>query len=78
MATVRLYAGARAAAGVDECSVDVVTIDELVAALSARFGSGFERVLDASTLLVDGLVGRRETAVGVGAVIEVLPPFAGG
>ena len=81
--TLRYWAAAKEAAGVAE---QVVTADNLAAAL-AQAGSGAVRaqlapVLERSSFLVNGTqVGRRaaETVqLPEGAVIEVLPPFAGG
>ncbi|MGI8880071.1 MAG: MoaD/ThiS family protein [Jatrophihabitans sp.] len=76
---VRYFAGARAAAGVAEEKVDASQVDELVAALGQRHGPRLAAVLDASSLLLDGLAVRDRTiAVPDGATVEVLPPFAGG
>jgi molybdopterin synthase sulfur carrier subunit len=81
--TLRYWAAAREAAGVTE---QVVAADTLAGAL-ALAGSVAVRprllpVLERSSFLIDGAqVGRRgaETVqLTEGAVIEVLPPFAGG
>ena len=79
MVTVRYWAGARAAAGRDQEDVDADTVGELLGAIGAR--APLARVLDASSLLVDGAaVRRKDTAhpLPAGAVVDVLPPFAGG
>ena len=81
--TLRYWAAAKEAAGVAE---QVVTADNLAAAL-AQAGSGAVRaqlapVLERSSFLVNGTqVGNRaaeSVQLPEGAVIEVLPPFAGG
>jgi len=77
--TVRYWAGARAAAGRAEEAVDAGTIGELVVRISAD--PTLARVVGASSLLVDGTAVRRDDAdrrLPAGAVVDVLPPFAGG
>jgi molybdopterin synthase sulfur carrier subunit len=77
--TVRYWAGARAAAGRDEETVDAGTMGDLLAAIGSR--PQLARVLGAASLLVDGTAVRREDAghrLPAGAVVDVLPPFAGG
>ncbi|RBY75552.1 MoaD/ThiS family protein [Geodermatophilus sp. TF02-6] len=77
--TVRFFAGARAAAGVDTETRDAGTLDELVAQLVAAHGERLERVLTACSFLVDGTQTRdRSSVLQPGAVVDVLPPFAGG
>lgn len=79
MVTVRYFAGARAAAGTAEEKVEAATLDELIAALSARHGAGLEKVLGVASFLVDELVCHdRQAVLPEGAVVDVLPPFAGG
>ena len=77
--TVRYFAGARAAAGVDSETRDADTLDELVGQLVASHGERLEKVLTACSFLVDGTSTRdRSLALAPGAVVDVLPPFAGG
>jgi molybdopterin synthase sulfur carrier subunit len=76
---VRYWAGARAAAGRAEESVEARTLGELLTLVSARHD--IERVVQACSVLVDGVAIRREQtshALPSGAVIDLLPPFAGG
>ncbi|MCP9271587.1 MoaD/ThiS family protein [Mycolicibacterium arenosum] len=79
--TVRYFAAARAAAGVDEESLDVTTdasIDDLVAILSAR-GPELARVLARCSFLCDGVAVRdRSESLRTNRTVDVLPPFAGG
>ncbi len=81
--TLRYWAAAKDAAGVAE---QTVTADTLAMAL-AQAGElavreRLEPVLERSSFLVDGApVGRRaaeSVQLSDGAVIEILPPFAGG
>ncbi|WP_392544161.1 MoaD/ThiS family protein [Oryzobacter telluris] len=76
--TVRYWAGARAAAGVDQESVDgVATVGDLTTRLLAS-RPGLAAVLPVCTVLVEGLASGPEAVLPAGAVVEVLPPFAGG
>ena len=80
MITVRYYAGARAAAGVPEEQLPAgATLAQLTAALAARRGARLAAVLGAASFLVDGVAWRdRERPLPDPAVVDVLPPFAGG
>ncbi len=80
--TVRYWAAARAAAGVAEESVDGRTVAACFDAVRARHGGALDRVLSLASVLLDGARVDRtafdRTHVTDGAVLEVLPPFAGG
>ena len=77
--TVRYFAGARAASGVDTETREASSLDELVGQLVATHGEKLERVLTACSFLVDGTSTRdRALRLTPGAVVDVLPPFAGG
>jgi molybdopterin synthase sulfur carrier subunit len=77
--TVRYFAGARAAVGVDTETRDADTLDQLVGQLVDAHGERLERVLTACSFLVDGTTTRdRALVLAPGSVVDVLPPFAGG
>jgi len=77
--TVRYFAGARAAAGVDAETRSAGTLEELVGQIVDTHGEKLERVLTACSFLVDGTQTRdRSSVLTPGAVVDVLPPFAGG
>jgi sulfur-carrier protein len=80
--TVRYFAGAKAAAGTRSEDVTVpagATIEDLITALAADHGDALARVLAAASFLVDEVAVRDRTlALAEGAVVDVLPPFAGG
>jgi molybdopterin converting factor small subunit len=77
--TVRYFAGARAASGVDTESRNARTLDELVGQIVDEHGEKLERVLTACSFLVDGTSTRdRALVLAPGAIVDVLPPFAGG
>jgi molybdopterin converting factor small subunit len=77
--TVRYFAGARAASGVDTETRDATSLDELVGQIVDDHGEKLERVLTACSFLVDGTSTRdRALQLSPGSVVDVLPPFAGG
>lgn len=79
---VRYFAGARAAAGIQEETVRLAggaTVAALAAELGDRHGPALTKVLTACSFLVDGVAVRSlDTAVADGSAVDVLPPFAGG
>jgi molybdopterin converting factor small subunit len=87
-ATLRFWAAAREAAGVAEETVRAATLagalEEAVRRRGGASGGGAElqRVFARSSVLLDGVqVGRSDpgsVTLPDGAVIEILPPFAGG
>ncbi len=77
-ATVRYWAGARAAAGVESDVVrDCATVGAAVAAVDAMHPD-LAPVTALSTLLLNGRATHRDRPLPDGSVLEVLPPFAGG
>jgi len=77
--TVRYFAGARAASGVDTETRSAESLDDLLGQIVATHGERLERVLTACSFLVDGTQIRdRAHALSPGSVVDVLPPFAGG
>jgi sulfur-carrier protein len=84
MVTVRYWAAAKQAAGIAEENLTAGTLAEVLAAVRTRHPatSGLDTVLARSSFLIDGQRARtappESIPVHEGAVIEVLPPFAGG
>jgi molybdopterin synthase sulfur carrier subunit len=78
--TVRYFAAARAAAGVETEPVEVSgTVDDAIRAIRERHGAELNRVLDRCSFLLDEVAVRdRGTRLAAGATLDVLPPFAGG
>jgi len=77
LVTVRYWAAARAATGMDSDSQAGATVGAVVDAAVAAHPA-LARVARVATFLVDGRSASRETPVVPGATVEVLPPFAGG
>ncbi|MGV9196311.1 MoaD/ThiS family protein [Arcanobacterium canis] len=78
---VRYFAGIAQEMGtsVEELDVpDALTLDELVQMLSERHGTQAAHQLGVCAFLLNGSVAPRETQLPLNAVIDVLPPFAGG
>ena len=75
--TVRYWAGARRAAGRDSETVEATDLADLVEQLYRR-ESELERVLRGSTILVDAVAISAGQTLTAAAVVDVLPPFAGG
>ena len=74
--TVRYWAGAARAAGTDCEVLEVGTVAELRAVLSAR--PSLTAVSRVASFLVDGAQAGDAAPLRSDAVVDVLPPFAGG
>ncbi|WP_297084246.1 MoaD/ThiS family protein [uncultured Demequina sp.] len=77
MATVRLFAAAAEAAGCEQTSVDAVTVGDVKRRLVDAHGEELARVLRQCAVVVEGRRASDDDPVG-DAVVDVLPPFAGG
>jgi len=75
--TIRYWASARAAAGCDSEQFPGRLVGAVLEAASAAH-AGLGIVLRVSTILRDGRPVTESQAVSEGAILEVLPPFAGG
>lgn len=79
MATVRYFAAAAEAAGTDQEHLVAADLGTLVAGLIERHGAVLADVLARSSLLHEGrYVSDQSTTLAPDAVVDVLPPFAGG
>lgn len=74
--TVTYWAGAQRAAGLRSEPMNVRTLSQLRAELAQR--SGLAALIGVCTLLVDGRRIGDDEELPPGAVVDVLPPFAGG
>ena len=74
--TVRYWAGARRAAGRDSEQVVAVNVADLRAQLTRR--PELAPVIAASSVLVDAARTEEHQPLRPGAVVDILPPFAGG
>jgi molybdopterin synthase sulfur carrier subunit len=84
MSTVhfRYWAGARAAAGRSEETVEAATVGDALALVCASHADErFTQVVRACSVLVDGATAHQADltrALGAPVRVELLPPFAGG
>ena len=78
MITVRYFGAAAEAAGAEtEQCAPVARLDELTAALAAAH-PGLGRVLAVCSFMVDEQAVGADAPLGADALVDVLPPFAGG
>ncbi len=78
MARVRYFAGAAEAAGTEEETIDGASVDAVLDAAETAHPRLAE-VLPRCSVLVDGQFATdRDAPLAVSAVVDVLPPFAGG
>jgi molybdopterin synthase sulfur carrier subunit len=74
--TVRYWAGAQRAAGIERETLSAATVGELRDVLRQR--TGLDRVAEVASFLVDGQQAGENARLHEGAEVDVLPPFAGG
>ncbi|WP_220034493.1 MoaD/ThiS family protein [Curtobacterium sp. MCPF17_047] len=79
MTTLRFFAAARAAVGLDETTVSADSLDDALRQVDAADAARWAALQERCSYLVDGVTTRdRSTSlVGVG-IVDVMPPFAGG
>jgi sulfur-carrier protein len=78
MATLRLFAQAREAAGVGTTVCEGSSVQEVLDIAVSRFGPGFEAVLTMSKVWVNGEEVPFSSAVTDKDEVAVLPPVSGG
>jgi molybdopterin synthase sulfur carrier subunit len=78
MATLRLFAAAREAAGISVETVTAATVGAVLADAGARHGDGFVAVVAQCRLWVNGEPAELDTPVADGDEVAVLPPVSGG
>jgi sulfur-carrier protein len=80
--SLHYWAGARAAAGVAEEEIEARSVAEaLRLACDERSDPHFDKVIQASSVLIDGLTAHPadlERPLTTPVRVEILPPFAGG
>lgn len=78
MATLRLFASAREAAGTDRAEIDGTTVAEVLTTARGRFGPAFGRVLDGCKVWVNGEPAADDDRLEPHDEVAVLPPVSGG
>lgn len=76
--TIRLFAGAREAAGVGTTQIEASSVGSALDTVRAKFGADFCAVLAASRVWLNGEPAIPDAALESGDEIAVLPPVSGG
>ncbi|WIB14902.1 MoaD/ThiS family protein [Curtobacterium sp. MCPF17_050] len=79
MTTLRFFAAARAAVGIDDTTVTADSLDDALRQVEAADPERWAALQERCSYLVDGVTTRdRSTSLGGVALVDVMPPFAGG
>ena len=78
MATLRLFAQAREAAGTNKVEIEADTVGAVLDEARRRFGDGFGAILDGSKVWRNGAPAAPEETVTARDEVAVLPPVSGG
>ncbi|WIE82527.1 MoaD/ThiS family protein [Curtobacterium sp. MCPF17_021] len=79
MTTIRFFAAARAAVGVDSLTASGPTIEAALGAIDVVDPARWSALQERCSYLVDGVTTRdRATSLDGVEVVDVMPPFAGG
>ncbi len=78
MASLRLFATVREAAGTGRAQIDGATVGEVLDAAVAEYGSEFAQLLPVCRIWVNGKTATHETEVSNDDEVALLPPVSGG
>lgn len=78
MATLRLFASAREAAGRGSDEIDAVNVGALLEEACRRYGPGFAAVLETCRVWCNGEEADHATQISSTDEVAVLPPVSGG
>lgn len=78
MATLRLFAQVREAAGTGSLEVTGTTVADVIAEAADQFGAGFIVLLPMCRVWINGEPAVESDAVGPGDEVALLPPVSGG
>lgn len=78
MPTIRLFAGAREAAGTDRDTLEGPTVGAVLDAAVSRYGDAFGALLGSCKVWVNGEPADRDDPVQPADEVAVLPPVSGG
>ncbi len=78
MATVRFFAQAREEAGCASATIEGGTVGEVVRSACERFGPRLARVVEVSTIWLNGDFAESDAKVIDSDEVAVLPPVSGG
>lgn len=78
MATLRLFASIREAAGSKTTEIDGATVGDIIAAATEQFGSGFAELVPTCRVWVNGEPAVESDPVTGTDEVALLPPVSGG
>lgn len=78
MATLRLFASVREAAGVSSAEIDAATVGEVIEAAARTYGEDFRSLLPSCRVWLNGDPAGDTDPVGPSDEVAVLPPVSGG
>ena len=76
--TLRLFAGAREAAGAGAVEYEADNLAGLISQAKIDFGAQFSEILDISRIWINGEPVEGDFAISNGDEVAVLPPVSGG
>ncbi len=76
--TLRLFAGAREAAGTGAAEFDAETVRDVLDQARAAYGAEFGKILEASRVWLNGEAVEGDSPVAAADEVAVLPPVSGG
>jgi molybdopterin synthase sulfur carrier subunit len=76
--TLRLFAGAREAAGMSTTLYDASTVGEILSIAENDFGNEFSQILAVSRVWLNGDPVEGDAEISDGDEVAVLPPVSGG
>ena len=78
MATLRLFASIREAAGERVASVDGSTVADVIAAANELYGAHFQALVPTCSVWVNGEPAELATTLSASDEVALLPPVSGG
>lgn len=78
MATLRLFAAAREAAGTGRAVIRAPTVGSALDEARVRYGAEFSKILATSRVWLNGQPAPEDTPIGEEDEVAVLPPVSGG
>ncbi len=78
MATLRLFASIREAAGTGSVEIEANTVAEVIGHASTRFGGDFQSLVPICRVWLNGEPALDGDAVGTADEVALLPPVSGG
>jgi len=78
MATLRMFASVREAAGDRSVTIEGTTVGEVVTAASEKFGEHFAALIPTCKIWVNGEPADLDTSINASDEVAILPPVSGG